>query len=92
MPEICMAALTKDPYFRGITLHQQSISLKLIIQQWQRNILLTYMMEALVILWHKSLRFEPIQCTCTDAMAAATRQQSDAKIMHVFKNQNQGTL
>ena len=28
----------------------------------------------------------------TDAMVAATRQQSDAKITHMFKNQNQGTL
>ena len=28
----------------------------------------------------------------TDAMAAATRRQSDAEITHVFKNQNQGTL
>ena len=25
----------------------------------------------------------------TDAMAAATRRQSDAEITHVFKNQNQ---
>ena len=28
----------------------------------------------------------------TDAMAAATRQQSDAEITHEFKNQNQGML
>ena len=28
----------------------------------------------------------------TDAMAAATRRQSDAEITHMFKNQNQGTL
>ena len=28
----------------------------------------------------------------TDAMAGATRRQSDAEITHVFKNQNQGTL
>ena len=28
----------------------------------------------------------------TDAMAAATRRQSDAEITHVFKNQKQSTL
>ena len=28
----------------------------------------------------------------TDAMAAATRRQSDAEITHVFKDQNQGML
>ena len=28
----------------------------------------------------------------TDAMAAATRRQTDAEITLVFKNQNQGTL
>ena len=28
----------------------------------------------------------------TDAIAAATRRQSDAEITHMFKNQNQGTL
>ena len=28
----------------------------------------------------------------TDAMVAATRQQSDAEITHLFKKQNQGTL
>ena len=28
----------------------------------------------------------------TDAMAAAARWQSDAEIIHVVKNQNQGTL
>ena len=28
----------------------------------------------------------------TDAMAAATRQQSDAEITDMFKNQNHGTL
>ena len=32
------------------------------------------------------------QTMYTDAMVAATRQQSDAEITHVFKNQNQGTL
>jgi len=47
------------------------------------------MLEALVILWHKSLKFE--HTMYTDAMAAATRRQSesDAEITHVFKNQNQ---
>ena len=50
------------------------------------------MMEALVILWHKNIRFEHIQCRGTDTMAAATRQQSDAEITHVFQNQNQSTL
>ena len=34
------------------------------------------MLEALVILWHKGLTFER-----TDAMAAATRRQSDAEII-----------
>ena len=48
------------------------------------------MMEALVILWHKGLKFE--HTMYTDAMVAATRRQSDAKITHVFKDQNQGTL
>ena len=28
----------------------------------------------------------------SDAIAAATRQQSNAEITHVFKNQNQGTV
>ena len=47
------------------------------------------MLEALVILWHKTLKFE--QTMYTDAMAAATRRQSDAEILNVFKKQNQGT-
>ena len=50
------------------------------------------MMEALVILWHKSLRFETTQTMYTDATVAATRRQSNAEITHVFKNKNQGTL
>ena len=45
-------------------------------------------LEALVILWRKSLKSEHKLCTLT----AATRQQSDTEITHVFKNQNQGTL
>ena len=52
--------------------------------------LAAYILETPVILWHKGLTFE--RTMYTDAMAAATRQQSDAEITHVFKNQNQGML
>ena len=43
------------------------------------------MMEALVTSQHKGLKFEHTY-NVIDAMAAATRRQSDAEITHVFKN------
>ena len=49
------------------------------------------MLEALVIWWHKSFTFERTN-NVQVGMAAATRQQSHAKITDMFKNQNQGML
>ena len=60
-------------------MHRQSIT-QTEHQQWQHNILATYILETPVILWHKGLTFER---TNSDAIAAATRRQSNAEITHV---------
>ena len=108
LTEICMATqrkhtllwdnFTSAKHHINWTSNNGSITYQLHISQPR---LAAYILEALVILWHKSLKFEHTnnvhwhlntRTMYTDATAAATRWQSDSKITHVFKNENQGTL